>query len=128
MWGKACGSEFSGDLILLSILLPVLDVNISDTSNEHFELTLVEGVDETPGMELVESDHEGVGLLLNAVPNATFVNESITMDVHQGSGDDVEPERGRSIDLDWGKRISFSRHLLGLCGYTDQPELEQEEE
>ena len=81
--GKAYGPEVSDDLILLSVapvigvLLPVLDVDISDTSNEQFELTLVEDVDEIWGDELVEAGHEGVELFFNAFLDSPFGDESV---------------------------------------------------
>lgn len=63
--------EVLDDLVLLlvaavvGVLLPVVNVDVGDTTNEQLQLALVENVDKVSRDQLVESGHERVELLLN---------------------------------------------------------------
>lgn len=60
---------------VVGVLLPVLDIDVCNSANEEFELTLVEDVDQIRGNELVEALHEGVELFVNTLLNAPFCDE-----------------------------------------------------
>ena len=60
---------------VIGVLLPVVDIDICDTTNEQLKLTLVEDIDEIGRDELVEALHEGVELFINTLLNAPFRDE-----------------------------------------------------
>lgn len=60
---------------VVGVLLPVLDIDVCNSANEEFELTLVEDVDQIRGDELVEALHEGVELFVNTLLNAPLCDE-----------------------------------------------------
>lgn len=74
--------EVLDDLVVLcvatvvGVLLPVFDVDISNTTNQQLQLALVEHVDQIRRNELVETAEEGVELLLDTLLNAPFCNQS----------------------------------------------------
>ena len=76
--------EVPDHLILLSIapvicvLLPVLNIDIGDTSDKKLELTLIEDVDEIRGDELIETSHEGIELLFDSFLDPPFCDEPMT--------------------------------------------------
>jgi hypothetical protein len=61
---------------VISVLLPVVDIDVCYATDEQLELTLVEDVDEISGNELVEALNKGVKLFINTLLNAPFCNES----------------------------------------------------
>lgn len=61
---------------VVSVFLPVVDVNVCDTTNEQLELALVEDIDQIGRNELVEALHKGVELLVNTLLNAPLCDES----------------------------------------------------
>lgn len=61
---------------VISVLLPVIDVNIRNTANQELEFALVEHVDQVGGDELVEARNEGVELLFDALLDAPFRDET----------------------------------------------------
>lgn len=56
-----------GVAAVVGVFLPVVDVDVRDTTDEEFELALVEDVDEVGGDELMEALDESVELLLHAL-------------------------------------------------------------
>lgn len=58
------------------MLLPVINVNISDTTDEELELALIEDVDQINRDELVESRNKGLELFVHALLNAPFRDET----------------------------------------------------
>merc|ERR1712230_9234 len=57
---------------VVSVLLPVVDINVCYTTDEEFQLTLIEDVDEIGRDELVETGDESIELLLNALLDTPF--------------------------------------------------------
>ena len=76
-----CSPEVSNDLILLCVtpvvcvLLPVLDVDICNTTNEQFQFALIEDVDQIRRNEFVEASHKGIKLFLYSFLNSPFSDE-----------------------------------------------------
>ena len=74
--------EALDDLVVFSVaavvgvLLPVVDVDFSDTTNEQFELAFVEDVYKVRGDELVETRDEGLELLFDSFLDSPFGDES----------------------------------------------------
>jgi hypothetical protein len=74
--------EVLDDLIVLgvstviSMLLPVLHINICDTTNEKLEFTLIEHVDKVSGDELVEPCDEILELFFDSFLDAPFSYKS----------------------------------------------------
>lgn len=66
-----------GVAAVVGVFLPVVDVDVRDTTDEEFELALVEDVDEVCGDEFVEALHEGVELLLDTLLNAPLCDEPV---------------------------------------------------
>lgn len=52
---------------VVGVLLPVVDVNVGNTTDEELELALVEDIDEVGWNELVEASDEGVELLFDSL-------------------------------------------------------------
>jgi hypothetical protein len=53
-----------GVATIISVLLPVVDIDVCYATDEQLELTLVEDVDEIGGNELVEALNKGVKLFI----------------------------------------------------------------
>ena len=74
--------EINNDLVVLSVttvigvLLPVIDINIGDTTNQQLEFSLVKDIDQVRGDQLVEAGKECVELLLNSLLNTPFGDEA----------------------------------------------------
>jgi hypothetical protein len=64
-----------GVAAVIGVLLPVVDVDICDTTNEQLKLTLIEDVDQVGRDELVEALHKGIELLVDTLLNAPFCDE-----------------------------------------------------
>lgn len=60
---------------VVSVLLPVVDINVCYTADEEFQLTLIEDIDEIGGDELVETSDERIELLLNALLDTPLCDE-----------------------------------------------------
>lgn len=60
---------------VVSVLLPVVDINVCYTTDEEFQLTLIEDIDEIGGDELVETSDERIELLLNTLLDTPFRDE-----------------------------------------------------
>ena len=75
--------EVLDDLVLLlvttvvGVLLPVVDVDISDTTDEKLKLALIEHIDKIGWDQLVESGHESVELFLHSLHNLPFSNQPV---------------------------------------------------
>lgn len=54
------------------MFLPVVDVNISDPTNQKFKFPLVKDVDKICGDKLIEASDERVELLFHALLNLPF--------------------------------------------------------
>lgn len=54
------------------MFLPVVDVNISNPTNQKFKLPLVKDVDKICGDKLIEASDERVELLFHALLNLPF--------------------------------------------------------
>lgn len=73
--------EVLDDLVLLlvatviGVLLPVIDVDIGNTTDEQLQLALVEDIDKIGWNELVETGHKGVELLLDSLDNLPLGNQ-----------------------------------------------------
>ena len=61
---------------VVGVLLPVLDVDICDTTDKKLELALIKNIDQILWNKLVEPAKEGVELLLDAFLNAPFCDQS----------------------------------------------------
>jgi hypothetical protein len=64
---------------VIRVFLPVLHVNISNTTNEEFEFALVEDVYEIGRDELVETSNKGLELLLDALLDPPLSDEPATV-------------------------------------------------
>lgn len=64
-----------GVAAVVGVFLPVVDIDVCDTSYEQLEFALVENVDKVCGNELMETLHEGVELLLDTLLNAPLRDE-----------------------------------------------------
>jgi hypothetical protein len=64
-----------GVAAVIRVLLPVVHVNIGDTTNQEFEFALVKDVYEIGGDELVETGNERLELLLNALLDPPLGNK-----------------------------------------------------
>ena len=62
---------------VVSVFLPIVNVDISDTTNEEFELALIEDVDQICRNELIESRHESCKLFFDSLLNAPFGDETV---------------------------------------------------
>ena len=75
--------ELLDDLIILgvatviSVLLPVLHIDISDTADEQLKLALIKDIDEVCGDQLVEAGDEGVELFRYALLDAPFCDQTV---------------------------------------------------
>lgn len=54
---------------VIGVLLPVVDIDVGDTTNEQLEFSLVKDVDEVGRDQFIEPDHKSVELLLNSLHN-----------------------------------------------------------
>lgn len=61
---------------VVGVLLPVVHVNIGDTTNEQLQFTLIENIDKIRGNQLVEPGHESVELLFDSLDNLPFRDQS----------------------------------------------------
>jgi hypothetical protein len=64
-----------GVTTVVGVFLPVVDIDICDTTNEQLKLALIEDVDQIGRDELVEALHKGIELLVNTLLNAPFCDE-----------------------------------------------------
>ena len=60
---------------VVGVLLPVVDINVCYTTDEEFQLTLIEDVDKIGRDELVETGDESIELLLNTLLDTPFCDE-----------------------------------------------------
>jgi hypothetical protein len=80
--------EVLDDLVLLLVaavvgmLLPVVHVDVGDTTDKQLEFTLVKDVDKVRWDQLVEAGHEGVELLLHSLYDLPFRNQPKTLLAH----------------------------------------------
>ena len=58
------------------MLLPVINIDVRDTTDQQFELALVEHVDKIRRNEFIEAGDKGIKLFLNALLNAPFRDEA----------------------------------------------------
>jgi hypothetical protein len=65
-----------GVTTVISVLLPVVDIDVCYATDEQLELTLVEDIDEIGRNELVEALHKGVELLIDTLLDAPLCNKS----------------------------------------------------
>jgi hypothetical protein len=68
-----------GVATVVSMLLPVVDIDVCYATDEQLELTLIEDVDEVGRDELVEALNKGVKLLIDTLLNAPLCNESASL-------------------------------------------------
>jgi hypothetical protein len=74
--------EVNNDLVILSVtavigmFLPVIDVDVSNTTDQEFEFSLIENVDQVCWNQLVEAGNECVELLLDSFLDAPFGDET----------------------------------------------------
>jgi hypothetical protein len=61
-----------GVTTVISVLFPVIHVDISDTADEEFELAFIKNVDEIWRDEFVEAGYESVKLFVDALLNPPF--------------------------------------------------------
>ena len=64
-----------GVTAVIGVLLPVIDIDICDTTNEELKLALIEDVDQVGRNELVEALHKGIELLIDTLLNAPFCDK-----------------------------------------------------
>lgn len=60
---------------VISVLLPVIDIDVGNTADEQLEFTLVEDIYQVGWDELVESSDESIELLLDALLDSPFGDE-----------------------------------------------------
>ena len=60
---------------VISVFLPVVDVNVSDTTNKEFEFALVKDIDEVGRDEFVEASDKGLELLFDSFLNPPLSDE-----------------------------------------------------
>lgn len=72
------GAGDTKDLLatVVSVLHPIIDVNLGHATNQELKLTLIKDIDEFLRNELVEARHEGVELLRNAARDTVLGDES----------------------------------------------------
>lgn len=61
---------------VVRVLLPVVHVDVGNTTNEQLQFTLIEDVDQIRRDQLVETGHERVELLLDPLDNLPLRNQS----------------------------------------------------
>lgn len=61
---------------VISVLLPVVNVDIGDTTNEQLKLTLIKHVDKVRRNELMETRNECIELFFDALLNAPLCDET----------------------------------------------------
>jgi len=66
-----------GVAAVVSVPLPVVDIDVCDAADEQLELALVEDVDQICGDELVEALYKGVELLFHALLDAPLGDEPV---------------------------------------------------
>ena len=64
---------------VIGMLLPVLDINIGNTTNQELELALVEDIDEIGRNKLIKAGDEGVELLFDALLDAPFDHKALAV-------------------------------------------------
>lgn len=75
--------EVLDDLVVLGVatvvgvLLPVIDINVGNTTDEEFELALVKDVDKIWRNEFVEPADERIELFIDALLDAPFGDETV---------------------------------------------------
>lgn len=85
--------EILDDLVLLlvtavvGVLLPVVNVDVGDTTDEELKLALIEDVDKIRWDQLVEAGHESVELFLNTLHNLPFSNQPGNLKLADALGD-----------------------------------------
>lgn len=78
--------EILDDVVLLleatvvRVLLPVFHIDIRNTSNQQLQLTLIEHVDQISWDQLIETRHESIELLLDALLDLPFRDQPIDND------------------------------------------------
>jgi hypothetical protein len=60
---------------VVSVLLPVVDIDVCYATDEELEFTFVKDVDKIRGDELVEALHKGIELFINTLLNAPLCYE-----------------------------------------------------
>lgn len=61
---------------VVGVLLPVVDINVRNTSNEEFKLTLIKDINQLRWNQFVETSNECLELLLNSLLDTPFGNEA----------------------------------------------------
>lgn len=83
-------NDFVGFLVatIIGVFLPVVHINISNTTDQKLEFSFVKDIDEIGGNQLVEAGNECVELLFDTLFDLPFCEEpKIISDVLQpGSG------------------------------------------
>jgi hypothetical protein len=64
-----------GVATVIGVLLPVIDIDISNTTDEQFQLTFIKNVYEIRRNEFMETGDECLELLLDTFLNAPFSDE-----------------------------------------------------
>lgn len=65
-----------GVATVIGVLLPIIHIDICNSSNEQLQLALIEDCNQIRWDQLVESSDEGIELLLHALLDTPFRNES----------------------------------------------------
>jgi hypothetical protein len=61
---------------VIGVFFPVLHIDIRDTTNQKLQFTLIKDIDQLRGDKLVEPCNEGIELLLHALLNLPFRDQS----------------------------------------------------
>lgn len=64
-----------GVATVVGVLLPVIDIDVSNTADQQLKLTLIKNVDKVSWNQLVEAGHEGIELLLDSLLNTPLGDE-----------------------------------------------------
>lgn len=73
--------EVLNDFVVLSVaaivgmLLPIIDINIRDTTNQQLQFSFIENVDEIGWYQLIETREESLELLLDSFLNSPLRNQ-----------------------------------------------------
>lgn len=62
---------------VIGVLDPIIDINLTDTTDEQLKLSLIKDVDEISRDELVEALNKSLELLVDTLLNAPFCYEPV---------------------------------------------------
>lgn len=103
-------------LAVLGVGLPVLHIDLGDSSNEELKLAGVKDFNQVLGNDLKESLSEGLQLLLDSLDNTEFGNQSVQEETNNNRSNMNAWEGGFFFSFKWGLPGIF---LLVLVGHRN---------